>query len=301
MGAMVQAWGQHLRAVQGKSATTVLAYTADTARFLRFLAGHLEGPPTPAALVLLEPRDLRAWLAAERARGIEGRTLARGLSALRSFARWLADHHGAESQAILAARAPRQARRLPRPLSEPDARAMLDAVIPPEGPAWIGARDAAVLTLLYGCGLRISEALGLRGRDHPLPNLLRIRGKGGRERDVPVIAPARAAVESYVALCPHALTAEGALFRAVRGGPLSARQVALAMQRARRGLGLPDSATPHALRHSFASHLLARGGDLRSIQELLGHASLSSTQVYTGLDSTRLIEVYRAAHPLAGD
>jgi integrase/recombinase XerC len=218
---------------------------------------------------------------------------------VKSFARWLADHDGVEVTAILATRAPRAKRKLPRPLSEDAARAMLETAPAQATEPWIAARDAAVLTLLYGCGLRISEALGLAADLLPLGDTLRIRGKGGKERVVPVIAPARAAVAAYAASCPHPLTPGTPLFRGRRGGPLNPRLVARAMEHARMQLGLPATATPHALRHSFATHLLDAGGDLRAIQDLLGHASLATTEGYTAVDTARLMEVYAAAHPKA--
>ncbi|MGA1276742.1 MAG: tyrosine-type recombinase/integrase, partial [Gemmobacter sp.] len=193
----------------------------------------------------------------------------------------------------------RHRRRLPRPLAEEAARDVLAAAGAGPAEPWIAARDAAVVTLLYAAGLRVSEALGLRGRDHPLPEVLRIRGKGGRERPVPVLPAARAAVAAYARLCPHPILPEGPLFLGARGRALNGRAVRGAMAGLRARLGLPATATPHALRHSFATHLLAAGGDLRTIQELLGHASLSTTQVYTAVDAARLIEVYRAAHPRA--
>ncbi|MDO9523920.1 MAG: tyrosine-type recombinase/integrase, partial [Gemmobacter sp.] len=196
-------------------------------------------------------------------------------------------------------RAPRCRRKLPRPLSEDAARAVLDQVGDDAREPWIAARDEAVVTLLYGCGLRISEALGLTAAAHPLADVLRIIGKGGKERLVPVLPVARSAVARYVGLCPYPLQRDGALFRGARGGPLGSRQIALVMERLRAQLGLPASATPHALRHSFATHLLSAGGDLRTIQELLGHASLSTTQAYTAVDAARLMEVYAKAHPRA--
>jgi len=277
----------------------VRAYTADLRGFLTFLTVHLGGSPGPAALARIAQADMRAWMARERARGLSARSLARALSAVKAFARWLADHEGVDVTAILATRAPKVHRKLPRPLDEAAARAMLE-IAPAQAEApWIVARDSAVLTLLYGCGLRISEALGLMADVLPMDEALRIRGKGGKERLVPVIAPARAAVELYAALCPHPLEPGTALFRGERGGPLNPRLISRAMERARLQLGLPASATPHALRHSFATHLLNAGGDLRAIQELLGHASLSTTEGYTAVDSARLMEIYAAAHPKA--
>ena len=285
--------------MEGRAAHTVTAYGADLQRFLAFLTGHLGGAPGPAALARIGPTDMRAWMAAERAAGLSSRSLARRLSAVKAFARWLADHDGVEVTAILATRAPRVQRKLPRPLSETAAHAMLETAPAQAAEPWIAARDAAVLTLLYGCGLRISEALGLTGAVLPLGETLRIAGKGGKERVVPVIAPARDAVAAYARVCPWELAPDAALFRGARGGPLNPRLVARAMEQARMQLGLPASATPHALRHSFATHLLDAGGDLRAIQDLLGHASLSTTEGYTAVDTARLMEVYAAAHPKA--
>ncbi len=293
-------WLAQMRALDGASAATITAYGSDVARWLAFLAGHLGGEGlAPAALAGAARTDLRAFLAAETARGVGARSLARRLSAIKSFTRWLADRSGADATALLAARAPRHRRKLPRPLSEEAARAVLSDVGEDAREDWIAARDEAVVTLLYGCGLRISEALSLRGADHPLPDTLRITGKGGKQRLVPVLPAARAAVARYVAQCPLDLDRDGPLFRGARGGPLSPRLVQLAMERTRARLGLPADATPHALRHSFATHLLAAGGDLRAIQDLLGHASLSTTQGYTAVDTARLMQVYARAHPRA--
>lgn len=242
---------------------------------------------------------MRAWMAAERGRGLSARSLARALSAVKSFLKWLADHDQAESVSALATRSPKYRRKLPRPLSEEAAGAVLNEAAFGHSEDWIAARDAAVLTLLYGLGLRISEALGLTGSDHPLPSALRIAGKGGKERLVPVLPAAADAVADYVRLCPFDLARDQPLFRGARGGALDARLIQKSMERARNRLGLPASATPHALRHSFATHLLNAGGDLRAIQELLGHASLSTTQAYTAVDTARLMEAYEAAHPRA--
>lgn len=297
-------WQDHLRGVQGKAPATVGAYGADVTRFLGFIAVHHGGAEGLGPLVRLDQSDLRAWMAHERGRGLSARSLARAVSSVRSFYRWLSRHEGVEPTAALSARAPRFRQKLPRPLTEADARAVLGALgdgagAGPVAPAWVAARDAAVVTVLYGCGLRISEALSLSGAEAPLPDALRIRGKGGKEREVPVIPAARAAVDAYVRLCPFEMTPDAPLFRGVRGGRLNPRQVALAMERVRLQLGLPATATPHAMRHSFATHLLGAGGDLRAIQDLLGHASLSSTQVYTGVDAARLMDVYDRAHPRA--
>ena len=295
----LEGWATHLSAIEGAAELTVRAYLADVTGFLEFLARHHGGPAGIAALAAVGPSDLRAYMADERGREVSARSLARALSALRSFYRWLSDREGFDATAVLSARSPRYKRPLPRPLSPDAARDMIGEVAAQPRAGWIAARDAAVLTLLWGSGLRISEALGLTGADAPLPETLRIRGKGGRERIVPALPAARRAVDDYLRLCPWPQEAAEPLFRGARGGPLGPRIVARAMETARNGLGLPATATPHALRHSFATHLLAAGGDLRAIQELLGHASLSTTQAYTAVDTTRLMEVYSAAHPRA--
>jgi len=295
----LQGWLDRQTALDGASAHTVTAYGQDLREFLGFLAGHLGGSAGVAQLGTVTQADMRAWMANMRARGISARSLARKLSAVRGFARWLAAREGFDVSAILAVRAPKYSRSLPRPLSEDAAREVLDTVPLQARADWAGLRDVAVVTLLYGCGLRISEALGLMGRDAPLADVLRIQGKGGRTRLVPVLPAARAGVAAYLRACPHPMRPDAPLFRGARGGALGRRHVARVLEAVRLQLGLPATATPHALRHSFATHLLAAGGDLRAIQDLLGHASLASTQVYTAVDSTRLMEVYAAAHPRA--
>lgn len=297
--AALDEWLTHLRALDGRAEKTITAYGADVRGWLSFLAHHRGGTEGLSALITVPITDLRAWMAHERGRGVSARSVARALSAVKGFTAWLADRQGGDATAILSARAPRFQKKLPRPLTIEGAAEVLESVGDDAREPWIAARDTAVVTLLYGCGLRISEALGLTGADHPLPEVLRIRGKGGKERLVPVLPAARASVAAYVAQCPYDLTPEGALFRGTRGGPLNPRLIAAAMERTRNRLGLPASATPHALRHSFATHLLGAGGDLRAIQELLGHASLSTTQAYTGVDAARLMEVYERAHPRA--
>ncbi len=291
-------WRRHL-AAGGAAALTLSAYTADVTRWLAFLADHHGTGEGPHALAAASSADLRAFMAHERGRGVVARSLARSLSAVKNFTGWLADREGEDATATLSARAPRVKKKLPRPLDEDAAAAVLDDIGTDAREPWIAARDTAVVTLLYGLGLRISEALSLTGADHPLAEVLRIRGKGGKLRLVPALPAARAAVADYVRLCPVPVAPDAPLFRGARGGPLSPRLVQLAMERARLRLGLPASATPHALRHSFATHLLAAGGDLRAIQELLGHASLSTTQGYTAVDTARLMEVYAMAHPRA--
>jgi integrase/recombinase XerC len=292
-------WLEGARSLKGLSEKTVEAYRRDVLGYLAFLSRHYGGATGLAPVLRVTVADLRAWMAQERGRGVSARSLARSLSAVKGFTRWLAEREGAEATAVLSARAPRFQKKLPRPLAVDAARAMIEAVGESGGETgredWIAARDTAVVTLLYGCGLWISEALGLTGAVLPMPEVLRIRGKGGKERVVPVLPVARAAVDRYAALCPFAL-APGPLFRGARGGPLSPRLIQKAMESARLQLGLPATATPHAMRHSFATHLLAAGGDLRTIQDLLGHASLSTTQAYTAVDTARLMEVYEKAH-----
>ncbi|WP_347311129.1 tyrosine recombinase XerC [Defluviimonas sp. SAOS-178_SWC] len=294
-------WLDHLSALDGAAENTVKAYRTDVTGFLAFLARHHGEGIAPKRLATITQSDMRAWMAHERQGGTSARSLARKLSAVKGFTRWLSERDGFDPTAILAARSPKFQRKLPRPLSEDGARDVIDLMGSTPREDWIAARDAAVVTLLYGCGLRISEALDLTGADSPLPQSLRIRGKGDKERIVPVLPAARAAVAAYVRLCPLPVEDEPAeaLFRGARGGPLNPRLIAKAMEQARLGLGLPASATPHALRHSFATHLLTAGGDLRAIQELLGHASLSTTQAYTAVDTARLMEVYDRAHPRA--
>jgi integrase/recombinase XerC len=292
-------WLDHLRALGGASEHTLKAYRTDVAGFLGFLHHHQGDSLGVARLAQITQSDMRAWMAAERRRGLSARSLARGLSSVKGFIRWLADREGFDASHVLAARAPKFQRPLPRPLAPEAAAAMIEQVDTQAMEPWVAARDAAVVTLLYGCGLRISEALSLSGDQHPLPEVLRIRGKGDKERLVPVLPAARAAVAEYLRLCPYPAEAGQPLFRGKRGGALNPRLISRAMEQARMALGLPASATPHALRHSFATHLLAAGGDLRAIQELLGHASLATTQIYTAVDQARLMDVYRSAHPRA--
>ncbi|WP_406721292.1 tyrosine recombinase XerC [Thioclava litoralis] len=293
----MQRWLAHLRGLEGASEQTILAYGSDLRGFLTFLHVYQGESLGVARLARLSTADMRAWMAHERGRGLSARSLARALSSVKSFVRWLSDREGFDATAPLSVRPPRFQRKLPRPLAEDAAVAMIAQVDLQAQDPWVAARDVAVLTLLYGCGLRISEALSLTGADLPLGDSLRIMGKGRKERMVPLLPAARAAVESYLRLCPYPVAADLPLFRGKRGGALNGRLIAKAMEQARMALGLPATATPHAMRHSFATHLLSAGGDLRAIQELLGHASLATTQVYTAVDQARLMEVYRAAHP----
>ena len=284
---------------RGRAPRTQAEYLAEVGRFLDFLAGHLGAPPGPAALGALAIADFRAWMAAEHARGVSAGARARAASAVRGFFDWLARAEGVDCQAVAAVRTPRQPRRLPRPVAAPDARALIALLAEQAAEPWVGARDAALITLIWGAGLRISEALGLAQSDAPLGETLFVRGKGGRRREVPVLPVSRLAVEDYRALCPHPAMPGEALFLGVRGGPLQGALVRKALARAREALGLPPTATPHAFRHAFATQMLAAGGDLRAVQELLGHASVRSTQVYTAVEGGRLGAVYAAAHPRA--
>lgn len=292
-------WLDHARAIDNCADNTIAAYRADVAGFLSFLTHHNGEIQGIAALKALTITDMRSWMAHERGRGVAARSLARSLSAVKSFCKWVGEREGFEPTAVIMTRAPRFQKKLPRPLDVPAAKSLIDRVEVQAADPWVAARDVAVVTLLYGCGLRISEALGLTGRNIPMGDVLRIVGKGGKERVVPVIPAARDAVAVYLRLCPWDMHPDQPLFRGVRGGKLAAGIVQKTVAQARLQLGLPSTATPHALRHSFATHLLAAGGDLRSIQELLGHASLSTTQAYTAVDTARLVEVYHAAHPRA--
>ena len=297
-------WLSHLRAERRLSPKTSEAYARDLRQFLDFLCEHTGKRVTLAGFAALETSDVRAFMAMRRASDIGSRSLMRALAGLRSFGRFLEREGKGKVGALSAIRAPKVGKSLPKPIHMAAAKRFADAderagEVRDPG---IWARDAAVMALLYGSGLRISEALGLKRRDVPLPgagDVLVVTGKGDKTRMVPVLQNVLALIQDYVAMCPHPLPADGPIFVGARGGPLSARIIQLTMERLRGALGLPDSATPHALRHSFATHLLSRGGDLRAIQELLGHASLSTTQIYTGIDSERLLEVYKSAHPRA--
>jgi integrase/recombinase XerC len=295
-----QAWLNALSHERRLSALTVDAYERDVRQFLLFLAGHAAGPAKLSDIRDLRPADLRAFLASRRRDGAGARTLGRGLAGLRSFLRHLEKKGLVNAAGSRAIRSPKQGKSLPKPLTASQAmRVSSDEGQLAEEP-WIAARNAAVLSLLYGSGLRISEALGLMPRDFPPgARTLRVTGKGGKTRIVPLLPATLEAVQSYLKLCPHGIGAEKPIFLGARGGPLQPAIIQREMQKMRSALGLPETATPHALRHSFATHLLSAGGDLRAIQELLGHASLSTTQVYTGVDAARLLDIYERAHPRA--
>jgi len=300
--AEIDNWLAYLGDERRFSPKTLEAYRRDVLQFLAFLTGHLGGPPSLKELAALMPADVRAFMAARRAEGIGSRSLMRSLAGVRGFARFLERNGKGKVGALAAVRAPKIGKTLPRPLPVAAARRVTDAELAAgEGhETWIAARDAAVLALLYGSGLRISEALGLKRADVSAgSDAVTVTGKGRKQRMVPLLPQVQKLIADYVAVCPYELPADGPLFVGAKGGPLSPRVVQLAMARLRGALGLAETATPHALRHSFATHLLARGGDLRSIQELLGHASLATTQIYTEVDAERLIAAYRAAHPRA--
>ena len=301
VAAEIEAWLRHLNAERHLSPKTTEAYRRDVEQFLHFLAEHCGGVPSLKDLAALAPTDVRAFLAARRADDIGSRSLMRSLAGIRAFGRFLERSGKGSLAALVAVRGPKLGKTLPRPLPIDAAKRMADpALAAGDGRgAWIHARDAAVLGLLYGCGLRVSEALGVKRSEFDGRDVLTVTGKGRKQRMVPLIAPVAKLIADYIALCPHELPADGPLFVGAKGGPLSPRLVQLAMARLRGALGLGANATPHALRHSFATHLLAGGGDLRAIQELLGHASLSTTQIYTAVDAERLIEAYRSAHPRA--
>ncbi|MCR9156671.1 MAG: tyrosine recombinase XerC [Rhodobacteraceae bacterium] len=296
----LEGWLASSRALNGTAENTLTAYRADVIDFIAFLTEYKAEAQGLAPLARITVPDMRAWMAHTRSGGASARSLARKLSAVKSFYRWLAEREGFEPTAVLSTRAPKFQKKLPRPLSEDAAREMIDTVGQQSQKDWVGARDMAVVTLLYGCGLRISEALSLTGRDLPLGEAMRIIGKGGKERVVPVLPVARQAVATYVKLCPFEMEPNASVFRGARGGALNPRLVQKVTEQARLQLGLPATATPHAMRHSFATHLLSAGGDLRAIQELLGHASLSTTQAYTSVDTVHLMKVYDATHPKAG-
>ena len=289
-------WLASLAHERRASAHTLRAYGDDAERFLRFLYGHLGGVATEKSLARLSPADIRAFITVRRSEGLGAKGVQRALAAVRSFFRYLARENIVENAAARNVRTPRIRRGLPRPLSETDAARAIEQA-GEHDVEWLGARDVALLTLLYGAGLRISEALSLKRGDVPLPAMLTILGKGGKERVVPLLAVVRQAIDSYEKLIPFAGAKGSALFLSRRGKAMSPREAQLLMARLRGALGLSERATPHAMRHSFATHLLSNGGDLRSVQELLGHASLSTTQTYTQIDSKKLRDVYEKAHP----
>ena len=294
---ILSAFLDHIARERRLAANTVEAYGHDLRSFFDFLEDHLGEPVAIKAFRHLHASDIRAFLAKRRREGLSDTSVARVLSAIKTFYHWLDDHHGMENPESAFLKGPKRQSRLPRPVSVAAARDMIETVEASGVEPWVSARDAAVLTLLYGAGLRISEALDLNGDMVPAPERLRIVGKGGKVRLVPLIPAVRRAIDEYARLCPYRLTGETPLFYGVRGKRLQPAIVQRGVQVLRGALGLPETATPHALRHAFATHLLSAGADLRAIQTLLGHASLSTTQVYTGVDSERLRAVHAGAHP----
>jgi len=294
--AQIAAWHRELGAIRRLAPKTLDAYGRDLDQFMTFLTGHMGGPVSLQSLKDLRGADIRAFMARRRSESLGSRSLARILSALRSFFAFLEREGIIATEALNAVRTPKIPRTLPKALTVIEAKKTIDTAGALEERPWIAARDMAVIALCYGAGLRISEALALTRADLEA-DLLRVTGKGGKVRMVPLIAAVRQAIDAYLGLCPFALAKDEPLFRGIRGGVLSPRLVQLRMEHLRGALGLPPSATPHALRHSFATHLLGKGGDLRAIQELLGHASLSTTQIYTAVDTERLLESYARAHP----
>jgi len=297
--AAIGIWAAWLSGERRASAHTVAAYGRDLAFFLDFLTEHLGEVPSLAAINELRPADFRAFLARRAQGGIERGSLARGLSVIRGFLRFLQRRRLAEATALTALRSPKLPQSVPKPLTIQDAASALDTAAAASVREWEGKRDTAILALLYGCGLRLSEALALTRGEAPLGDTLAIAGKGGKQRLLPVLPVVRRAIADYLAACPYHPAKDGPLFLGSRGGPLNPRIVQRQMAALRGFLGLPETATPHALRHSFATHLLGAGGDLRAIQELLGHASLSTTQRYTSVETERLLAIYEAAHPRA--
>ena len=289
-------WQRELASVRRLSANTLEAYGRDLDQFITFLAGHTGGPVTLSTLKDMRGADIRAFMAQRRNESLGSRSLARVLSALKSFFRFLEREGVMATEALNVIRTPKLPRSLPKALTVPEARQTIETTAQMEEEPWIAARDMAVLSLCYGAGLRISEALALTRGDLE-GSALRVTGKGGKMRLVPLIDAVRKSIDTYLSLCPHKPWPEEPMFRGAKGGVLSPRLIQMRVAQLRGALGLPPSATPHALRHSFATHLLSRGGDLRAIQELLGHASLSTTQIYTHVDTEHLLDSYRKAHP----
>lgn len=296
--ALVAKWGAYLAHDRRRSAHTVRAYVGTAHRLIEFLGQYRGEAIEPRGVIGVSAADLRAFLAARRASGLGAASAARELSGVRAFLTYAAEEQGVAAE-VPRTRAPRRPRTLPRPAAPDDAIALAEDAGAFASEPWIGTRDLAILLLLYGSGLRVSEALALTAQDLPIGEAIRVTGKRSKMRVVPVVKAVREAIGDYLRQCPFPISGDAPLFVGARGGPLSADLVRRAVRAARVRLGLPDTLTPHALRHSFATHLLARGADLRSLQELLGHASLSSTQIYTAVDAARLLDVYRHAHPRA--
>lgn len=297
---LIESWTRHLTDGRRRSRHTVRAYVTTAERFCAFLMEHLGKSVGQRQLQELKQADVRSYLAYRRADGLSNNSTARELSAIRALLKFASDTRDGELANIPRMKGPKVTRGVPRPASPDEILAMAEDIAGSAIDDWVGARDWAVLLLLYGSGLRISEALDLTADLLPLSDTLRVTGKRGKTRIVPLLPQVREAMEHYIDLCPHVMEPEQAIFRGKRGGALSPNLVRRVVQQAREKLGISDKTTPHALRHSFATHLLAGGADLRSLQELLGHASLSSTQIYTAVDAAHLLDVYQNAHPRAG-
>lgn len=301
LAAHFRRWQDYISHEKRLSDNTASAYQRDVRQFFQHLTGYLGAPPSLKDVAGLKPVDLRGFLASRRKGGAQARTLARSLSGIRSFIRYLERHHMADSAGLKATNAPKLPKKLPKPLAISQAMAVTDKNLQLDDSPWICARDAACMALMYGSGLRIGEALALTREQFSIgdQSALRIKGKGNKTRMVPLLGVVRQSVEEYLSLCPFVVATDEPIFRGAKGGVLNPAIIQKQMRKLRGALGLAQTATPHALRHSFATHLLASGGDLRSIQELLGHASLSTTQLYTGVDTAELLKVYDKAHPRA--
>ena len=288
----IKKWLEHISSLNNLSDKTVVAYDTDVKQFMAFLTSHLSSNVSNITLYNLTNADMRAWLSNERGKGITARSLARKLSAVKSFFRWLSKKENFDASAVLSTKPIRFQKKLPRPLTKPATEKVLSIVKDFSDIRWVAARDTAIITLLYGSGLRISEALAIQINQTPLSDVIIVTGKGQKERVVPILPIVRSSVDLYLKLLPYDLTPSEPIFRGLRGGVLNARLVSRLIEKTRHSLGLTESVTPHAMRHSFATHLLEAGGDLRTIQELLGHTSLSTTQNYTAIDTTQLMKVY---------
>ena len=292
-------WLDVKSALEGSSYNTLVAYRRDVLDFLSFLTIHSGNKNGASQLDSIDQVSMRSWIAENRRSGKTSRSIARQLSSVKSFYKWFAKRRGIDPTMVLITKAPKFQKKLPRALSKEAAKEISQSIDLTDNEPWVIARDTAVILLLYGCGLRISEALSLKYSEMPLTDTLKIQGKGDKFRIIPILQIAREAVENYLNTLPFTLNGNDNIFRGVRGGSLNPRSIQLVMKLIREKLGIASNATPHSLRHSFATHLLPSGADLRSIQELLGHSSLSTTQIYTSVDSSRLMEVYSKTHPKA--
>jgi integrase/recombinase XerC len=296
---LVDDWLGVKSALEGSSPNTLVAYRRDVLDFLSFLTIHSGNKNGASQLDSIDQVSMRSWIAENRRSGKTSRSIARQLSSVKSFYKWFAKRRGIDPTMVLITKAPKFQKKLPRALSKEAAKEISQSIDLTDNEPWVIARDTAVILLLYGCGLRISEALSLKYSEMPLTDTLKIQGKGDKFRIIPILQIAREAVENYLNTLPFTLNGNDNIFRGVRGGSLNPRSIQLVMKLIREKLGIASNATPHSLRHSFATHLLTSGADLRSIQELLGHSSLSTTQIYTSVDSSRLMDVYSKTHPKA--